>query len=67
MRHSGLNFIGIIELQVMKKALEYVLWLFALLAPYPVILDGNDIALFVALVLGAVAYVAVGLPWKPRR
>ena len=51
----------------MKKALKYVLWLFSLLALYPVILDGNDIALFVALVLGAVPYVAVGLPWKPRR
>ena len=67
MRHSGLNFTGIIELHVMKKALKYVLWLFSLLALYPVILDGNDIALFVALVLGAVPYVAVGLPWKPRR
>ena len=29
----------------MKKALGYVLWLFALLALYPVILDGNDAAL----------------------
>ena len=26
----------------MKTALGYVLWLFALLALYPVILDGND-------------------------
>ena len=35
----------------MKKALGYVLWLFALLA----------------LVFGIVAYVAVGLPWKPQK
>lgn len=35
----------------MKKALGYALWLFALLA----------------LVCGTVAYVAVGLPWKPRK
>ena len=51
----------------MKKALGYVPWLFALLALYPVILDGNDAALLMALVFGAVAYVTVGLPWKPRR
>ena len=64
MRHSGLEFTGIIEVQVNKKALGYVLWLLAL---YPVILDGNDAALLVALVFGTVAYVAVGLPWKPRK
>ena len=51
----------------MKKALGYVLWLFALLALYPVILDGNDAALLMVLVVGTAAYVAVGLPWKPRR
>ena len=51
----------------MKKALGYVLWLFALLALYPVILDGKDAALFVALVFGTVTYEAVGLPWKPRK
>ena len=51
----------------MKKALGYVLWLFALLALYPVILDGNDAALLMVLVFGTAAYVAVGLPWKPRR
>ena len=51
----------------MKKALGYVLWLFALLALYPVILDGNDAALLMALVFSTVAYVAVGLPWKPRK
>lgn len=51
----------------MKKALGYVLWLFALLALYPVILDGNDAALLMALVFGTVAYAAVGLPWKPRK
>ena len=62
MGRSGLEFTGIIEVQVMKKALGYVLWLFALLALYPVILDGND----AALVFGTVAYAAVGLPWKPR-
>ena len=67
MRHSGLEFTGIIEVQVMKKALGYVLWLFALLALYPVILDGNDAALLMALVFGTVAYAAVGLPWKPRK
>jgi hypothetical protein len=50
--------------QVNKKALGYVLWLLAL---YPVILDGNDAALLVALVFGTVAYEAVGLPWKPRK
>ena len=66
-RHSGLEFKGITEVQVMKKALGYVLWLFALLALYPVILDGNDAALLMALVYGTVAYVAVGLPWKPRK
>jgi hypothetical protein len=65
--HSGLEFTGIIEVQVMKKALGYVLWLLALLALYPVILDGNDVALLMALVFGTVAYVAVGLPWKPRK
>ncbi len=52
---------------MIKKALGYVLWLFALLALYPVILDGNDAALLMALVFGTVAYVAVGLPWKPRK
>ena len=67
MRHSGLEFTGIIEVQVNKKALGYVLWLFALLALYPVILDGNDAALLMALVFGTVAYVAVGLSWKPRK
>ncbi|OUV60110.1 MAG: hypothetical protein CBC82_08965 [Cellvibrionales bacterium TMED122] len=67
MRHSGLEFSAIIEVQVMKKALGYVLWLFALLALYPVILDGNDAALLMALVFGTLAYVAVGLPWKPRK
>ena len=67
MRHSGLEFTGIIEVQVMKRALGYVLWLFALLALYPVILDGNDAALLMALVFGTVAYAAVGLPWKPRK
>ena len=67
MRHSGLEFTGIIQVLVMKKALGYVLWLFALLALYPVILDGNDAALLMALVFGTVAYVAVGLPWKPRK
>ena len=51
MGHPGLEFTGIIEVQVMKKALGYALWLFALLA----------------LVFGTVAYVAVGLPWKPRK
>lgn len=51
----------------MKKALGYVLWLFALLALYPVILDGNDAALLMALVFGTLACVAVGLPWKPRK
>ncbi|GIR82554.1 MAG: hypothetical protein CM15mP84_03020 [Cellvibrionales bacterium] len=56
MRHSGLEFTGIIEVQVMKKALGYVLWLFALLALYPVILDGNDAALLMRCV-GTVAYV----------
>ena len=50
----------------MKKALGYVLWLFALLALYPVILDGNDAALLMALVFATVAYAAVGLPCKPR-
>lgn len=64
MRHPGLEFTGIIEVQVNKKALGYVLWLLAL---YPVILDGNDAALLVALVFGTVAYEAVGLPWKPRK
>ena len=34
----------------MKTALGYVLWLFALLALYPVILDGNDAALLMASV-----------------
>ena len=58
---------GVIEVQVMKKALGYALWLFALLALYPVILDGNDAALLMALVFGTVAYVAVGLPWKPPK
>ena len=67
MGHSGLEFTGIIEVQVMKTALGYVLWLFALLALYPVILDGNDAALLMALVFGTVAYAAVGLPWKPRK
>ena len=67
MRHPGLEFTGIIEVQVNKKALGYVLWPFALLALYPVILDGNDAALFVALVFGTVTYEAVGLPWKPRK
>ena len=67
MRHSGLEFTGIIEVQVIKKALGYVLWLFALLALYPVILDGNDAALLMALVFGTLAYVAVGLPWKPQK
>ena len=51
----------------MKKALGYVLWLFALLALCPVILDGNDAAVLVALVFGTVAHLAVGLPWKPRK
>jgi hypothetical protein len=51
----------------MKKALGYVLWLFALLALYPVILDGNEAALLVALVFGTLAYVAVGLSWKPPK
>ena len=51
----------------MKKALECVLWLCALLALYPVILDGNDAVMLMALVFGTVAYVAVGLPWKPRK
>ena len=51
----------------MKKALGYVLWLFALLALYAVILDGTDAALLVALMFGTLAYVAVGLPWKPRK
>ena len=64
MRHPGLEFTGIIEVQVNKKALGYVLWLLAL---YPVILDGTDAALLVALVFGTVAYEAVGLPWKPRK
>ena len=67
MRHSGLEFSAIIDVQVMKKAIGYVLWLFALLALYPVILDGNDAALLMALVFGTLACVAVGLPWKPRR
>ena len=67
MRHSGLEFSAIIEVQVMKKALGYVPWLFALLALYPVILDGNDAALLMALVFGTLAYVAVCLPWKPRK
>ena len=67
MRHSELEFTGVIEVQVLKKALGYVLWLFALLALYPVILDGNDAALLMALVFCTVAYVAVGLPWKPRK
>ena len=67
MRHSGLEFTGITEVLVMKKALGYVLWLFALLALYPLIPDGNDVALLMALVFGTVAYVAVGLPWKPRK
>lgn len=67
MRHSGLEFSAIIDVQVMKKAIGYVLWLFALLALYPVILDGNDAALLMALVFGTLAYVAVGLPWKPRK
>lgn len=51
----------------MKNALGYVLWLFALLALYPVILDGNDAALLMALMFCTVAYAAVGLPWKPRK
>lgn len=55
MRHSGLEFTGIIEVLVMKKALGYVLWLFALLALYPLIPDGNDVALLMALVFGSVA------------
>ena len=67
MRHPGLEFTGIIEVQVNKKALGYVLWPFALLALYPVILDGNDAALLVALVFGTVTYEAVGLHWKPRK
>ena len=67
MGHPRLEFTGIIEVQVMKTALGYVLWLFALLALYPVILDGNDAALLMALVFGTVAYVAVGLPRKPRK
>ena len=67
MRHSGLEFSAIIDVQVMKKAIGYVLWLFALLALYPVILDGNDAALLMALVFGTLAYVAVGLHWKPRK
>ena len=67
MGHSALEFTGIIGVQVMKTAIGYVLWLFALLALYPVILDGNDAALLMALVFGTVAYVAVGLPWKPRK
>lgn len=54
-------------MQVMKKALGYGMWLFALLALYPVILDGNDAAPLMALVFGTVACVVVGLPWKPRR
>ena len=62
MRHSGLEFTGIIEVLMMKKALGYVLWLFALLALYPLIPDGNDVALLMALVFGTVAYVAVGVP-----
>ena len=67
MGHPRLEFTGIIEVQVIKKALGYVLWLFALLALYPVILDGNDAALLMALVFGTAAYVAVGLPRKPRK
>ena len=58
MRHSGLEFTGIIEVQVIKKALGYVLWLFALLALYPAILDGNDATLLMTLMFATVAYVA---------
>ena len=62
MRQPGPKFTGIIEVQVMKKALGYVLWLCALLALHTVILDGNDAVVPMALVFGTVAYVAVGLP-----
>ena len=67
MRHPRLKFTGVIDARVIKKALGYALWLFVLLALYPVILDGNDAALLMALVYSTVAYVAVGLPWKPRK
>ena len=41
--------------------------MFAVLALYPVILDGNAAALLMAIVFAAVARVAVGLPCKPRK